>query len=104
MYSVEIVSAQQVADNAFRALQVTAVAMLAGWLAERALDTGFRVRGLGPLAGLLGLYVGSWFWAYGGWNHGPMVGDYAIAPAVAGALAVCAVLKLVGLGFAGPRW
>ena len=104
MYAVEVVSAQQVADHAFRALQVTAVAMLSGWLAERALDTGFRVRGLGPLAGLVGIYVGSWVWAYGGWTHGPTFGDYAIVPAIAGSFAVCGVLKLVGLGLAGPRW
>jgi hypothetical protein len=100
MYAME----QQAADQAFRVVQATAVAMLVGWIVERALDTGLRVRGLGLLAGLVGLYAGAWIWAYGGWGHGPMFGDLALAPTIAGAFAVCGFLKLVGLGLAGPRW
>jgi len=100
MYAVE----HQAVDQTFRVIQATAGAMLVGWLVERALDTGFRVRGLGLLAGLIGLYAGTWIWACGGWNHGPMLGDLAIAPTIVGAFAVCGVLKLVGLGLAGPRW
>lgn len=91
-------------DQAWRVVQAVAAAMLAGSVTERALDTGVHVRGIGPLAGLVGLYVGAWLWAWGGWAGGPTIGDHAIAPTVVGALAVCGVLKLVGLGAAGPRW
>ncbi len=100
MYAIQ----QQAADQAFRVVQATALAMLVGWLVERALDTGLRVRGLGLLAGLVGLYAGAWMWASGGWGHGPMFGDLALAPTIAGVFAVCGFLKLVGLGLAGPRW
>lgn len=104
MYATGTPGTHELVNQALRAVQVTGVAMMAGWLAERALDTGFRIRGLGLLAGLIGLYAGTSFWAYGGWSHGPMLGDLALAPALAGAFAVCGVLKLVGLGLAGPRW
>jgi hypothetical protein len=100
MYTVE----HHMTEQIFRIVQATAVAMLVGWLVERALDTGFRVRGLGLLAGLVGLYAGAWIWAVGGWGHGPMFGELALGPTIAGAFAVCGFLKLVGLGLAGPRW
>jgi len=90
-------------DQAWRVGQVAGVAMLAGWIAERVLDTGLPVRGSGPLAGLIGLCLGSWLWAWGGWDSGPMLGSVPIIPAFAGAFAVCAVLKLVSLGLASPR-
>jgi uncharacterized membrane protein YeaQ/YmgE (transglycosylase-associated protein family) len=80
-----------------------AAAMLSGWVAERVIDTGVRVRGIAPLAGLFGLYVGQWVWASGGWDSGPRVAGCPIVPAVVGAFGVCALLKLVALGFAGPR-
>ena len=84
-------------------VSTAAAAMLSGWIAERVIDTGVRVRGIAPLAGLFGLYVGQWVWARGGWETGPRIADCPIAPAVVGALAVCVLLKLVALAFAGPR-
>jgi hypothetical protein len=77
--------------------------MLAGWISERALDTGLGIRGIAPLAGLVGLYAGRALWGWTGWSVGPLVAGFAVVPALAGALATCAVLKLVGLGLAGPR-
>ena len=84
-------------------VSTAAAAMLSGWVAERVIDTGVRVPGIAPLAGLVGLWVGQWVWACAGWDAGPRIADCPIAPAVVGALAVCAGLKLVGLGFAGSR-
>jgi hypothetical protein len=78
------------------------VAMLAGCLAERMLDTG--VRGIGPVAGLLGYWAGARVWDAAGWSDGPLVAGVPVLPMFAGALAVCGVLKLIGLGAAGPRW
>jgi hypothetical protein len=85
-------------------LQVTGVAMLAGWLAERTLDTGLAVRGLGLLAGLVGLWLGPWLWGWSGFGTGPLVGGFPLAPLLVGVFAAAGVLKLVGLGLAGPRW
>jgi hypothetical protein len=104
MYAAQVGGAPDLLDQAFRAVQTTAAAMLSGWLAERVFDTGLPARGIGLLAGLLGLYVGSWVWAWGGWDAGPTFGSFPIAPAIAGAFGVCAILKLVGLGLAGPKW
>ena len=87
-----------------RLLQGLAVAMLTGWLAERAIDTGLRIPGLGLLAGLVGIWAGRWIWAAAGWNNGPIVAGLPLLPLVAGAFAVCGVLKLVSLGFPGARW
>jgi uncharacterized membrane protein YeaQ/YmgE (transglycosylase-associated protein family) len=82
----------------------TAVAaMLSGWVAERVIDSGVRLPGIGPLTGLVGLWVGQWLWASGGWDTGPRIGAFPIAPAVVGTVAVAAVLKLVAVGFAGSR-
>src|SRR5262249_24601871 len=71
---------------------------------ERTVDTGLKTRGTAPLAGLAGLYIGRALWAWGGWSAGPIVGGFPVVPAVAGAFAVCALLKLLRLGAAGPRW
>jgi hypothetical protein len=43
-------------------------------------------------------------WTWTGWDSGPSLGGFAVLPAVAGTFAVCALLKLVTLGMAGPRW
>ena len=93
-----------VLSHAVGAAQATAMAMLAGWLVERVLDTGLRIPAIGPIAGLVGSWIGTWLWAWGGWDVGPSIGGFAIVPAVAGAFAVCGALKLVALGMAGPRW
>ena len=103
MYATEA-GGPLVMNEGVRLLQAVAVAMLAGWLAERAVDTGLRIRGIGLLAGLLGLYAGRWIWAATGWHDGPVVAGLALLPLVAGAFAVCGVLKLVSLGFPGARW
>ena len=91
-------------NEAYAVAQNVAVALLAGWVAERTVDPGFRSRGIAPLAGLLGLYVGRALWSWGDWYGGPLIGGLPVVPAVAGAFAVCAILKLVRLGAAGPRW
>ena len=84
-------------------LSTAAAAMLAGWVAERLIDTGVRLPGIAPLAGVAGLCVGQWVWAGAGWEPGPVIAGFPVVPAVAGAFGVCAVLKLVALGFAGSR-
>jgi hypothetical protein len=85
-------------------LQIGALALLAGWVAQQLLDTGIRVRGLALFSGLAGLYLGSWLWAAGGWANGPSVAGQGILPLFAGALAVSGFFKLVALGASGPRW
>jgi uncharacterized membrane protein YeaQ/YmgE (transglycosylase-associated protein family) len=104
MYAAEPEPARAFADQVIRLSQLGGVALLAGWLAERLIDTGFRLRGLAPLAGAVGFYAGSTLWATAGWPAGPLVWGLALVPAFAGALAICAILKLVSLGVAGPRW
>jgi len=103
MYAAPIGTAVM-ANEAYRLAETVAAAMLAGWVAERTVDTGLKTRGTAPLAGLAGLYIGRALWAWGGWSAGPIVGGFPVVPAVAGAFAVCALLKLVRLGAAGPRW
>jgi uncharacterized membrane protein YeaQ/YmgE (transglycosylase-associated protein family) len=104
MYAVEQASSPAAVTDAIRAAQAAAGAMLAGWLTERVLDTGLDIVGVGALAGLLGAWLGSSVWTWGGWDVGPSLGGFAVLPALAGAFAVCAVLKLVSVGMAGPRW
>ena len=89
--------------NAGEMVSTAVAAMLSGWVAERVLDTGVRLPGIGPLTGLVGLWVGQWMWASGDWGTGPRIAACPIIPAIVGALAVCAVLKLVTVGFAGSR-
>ncbi len=90
--------------QAWEVVQLTAVALLAGYSAERLLDPGLGVRGLPALCGLAGLYVGTWMWEASGWDGGPVLAGHGLLPAFAGALMVAAVFKLVSLGAAGPRW
>lgn len=104
MYAVEQASSPVALNDAIHAAQAAAAAMLAGWLTERILDTGFNIVGIGALAGLVGAWLGSTFWGWNGWDVGPSLGGFAVLPALAGAFAVCALLKLVNVGMAGPRW
>ena len=76
---------------------VTGTAMVLGVLAERVLDTGIRVPGVGAAAGMVGLWAGAWFWDLTGWSSGPQLAGLAVVPTFAGALAVCGFLKLIGL-------
>ncbi len=85
-------------------IETIVAAMLAGWIAERSVDTGMKSHAVAPVAGFLGLYIGHVLWTWGGWNAGPTIGGFPVAPLCAGAFAVCGVLKLVRLGVAGPRW
>ncbi len=103
MYAADAVVTSHLTHQTYRLAQTAAGAMLCGWIAERVLDTGLHVRGVAAGAGLAGLYVGSTVWSLTGWESGPRIGDFPIAPALAGAFAVCAALKLVGLGLAGSR-
>ena len=89
--------------QAWNLLQLVTVAALAGWTAERVLDTGVRSRGLPFLSGLFGLYVGPQLLAMTGWPMGPVVAGQPLLAAFAGALAIGAFLKLATLGAAGPH-
>ena len=93
----------EIGQQAWTLLQVVAVAATAGWTAERLLDTGVETRGLPLLAGLFGLYLGPHIIDMTGWPGGPAIAGHPLAPAFAGALAVCGFLKLASLGAAGPR-
>jgi uncharacterized membrane protein YeaQ/YmgE (transglycosylase-associated protein family) len=104
MYSADAVVTSHLMQQTYRIGQSVAGGMIAGWIAERMLDTGLRVPGVAPFAGLVGLYVGPALWSIAGWRMGPSIGDFPIVPALAGAFAVCGMLKLVGLGLAGPKW
>ncbi len=90
--------------EAWMLFQVVSVAALAGWVASRLLDPGITTRGLPLLAGLFGVYVGSWILEQTGWPSGPTLAGESIAAALAGALGICGFIKLVSLGAAGPRW
>lgn len=103
MYAVDAGADPELLHEALTLLQMSAVALLVGWTAERVLDTGVRVRGLPLLCGIAGLYGGHWLWAVVGWPHGPVIAGQAIVPAFAGAFAVATFFKLINLGAAGPR-
>ena len=92
------------ANEAYQLAETIVAAMLAGWVAERTLDTGLRIPGTAALAGLVGLYIGRTLWTWGDWNTGPVIAGFPVVPATAGAFAVCGLLKLIRLGAAGPRW
>jgi hypothetical protein len=87
----------------WRFLQVAALALVAGWTAERVLDSRTGTRGVSLLCGLGGLWIGSWATAAGGWSGGPAVAGHAVLPAFAGAFLVSGLIRLVTLGVAGPR-
>jgi len=78
-------------------MAVMGTAIVLGLLAERVLDTGIRIPGIGAAAGLLGLYLGAWLWDLTGWSTGPLLAGLPIVPTAAGAFAVCGFLKLIGL-------
>ncbi len=90
--------------EAWGIVQVVVVATLAGWSAERLLDTGVHTRGLPFLSGLFGLYVGPRVLDLTGWPSGPIIAGQPLFAAFAGALLIGAFLKLASLGAAGPRW
>ncbi len=94
---------QELMSQVWSLAQVTAIAAGAGWTAERLLDTGVQTRGLPLLAGLFGLYVGPYLLDLTGWYGGPTIAGHPLVAAFAGAVAICAFLKLVGLGAAGSR-
>ncbi len=87
-----------------RFIELVGLAATAGWVGDRVLDPGVRIRGIDLLAGLVGVMIGAWLWQMGGWPPGPAVGSQPIFPALAGTFAVCMLLKLAALGAAGPRW
>ncbi len=95
---------QELVVHAWDLAQLVVVAALAGWSAERLLDTGVHTRGLPFLSGLFGLYVGPRVLDLTGWPAGPMVAGEPLLAAFAGALVIGAFLKLASLGAAGPRW
>ncbi len=103
MYAVDAGADPELLHGALSMLQTAGLAVLAGWAAERLLDTGIRVRGLPLLCGVAGFYAGGWLWQAVGWPHGPHLGGQAILPAFAGSLAVAELFKLINLGAAGPR-
>ena len=78
-------------------MAVMGTAVVLGLLAERVLDTGIRIPGIGVAAGLLGFYFGAWLWDLTGWSMGPLPAGLPIVPTAAGAFAVCGFLKLIGL-------
>jgi hypothetical protein len=90
--------------QAWNLLQLVAVAALAGWTAERVLDTGVHSRGLPFLSGLFGLYIGPHLLDLTGWPSGPIVAGEPVLAAFAGAMLIGGFLKLATLGAAGPRW
>jgi uncharacterized membrane protein YeaQ/YmgE (transglycosylase-associated protein family) len=94
----------EIVRQAVALLELVAIAALAGWTAERVLDTGVQTRGLPFLSGLFGLYVGPHLLALTGWPTGPAIAGQPLIAAFAGALVISAFLKLASLGAAGPRW
>ena len=90
--------------QAWSLVQLVVVAALAGWTAERLLDTGVQSRGLPLLSGLFGLYVGPHLLGLIGWPSGPEIGGQPLLAAFAGAFLISGFLKLATLGAAGPRW
>ena len=89
--------------QAWEILQLVVVATLAGWSAERLLDTGVRTRGLPFLSGLFGLYVGPQVLVLTGWPAGPVVAGQPLFAAFAGAMVIGVFLKLASLGVTGSR-
>ena len=90
--------------DGWHVIEVMGSAMLLGLIADRVLDTGIRIPGIGAAAGVLGLYVGAWLWNLTGWGSGPLLAGFPILPTAAGAFLVCGFLKLVSLAADGPRW
>ena len=78
-------------------MAVMGTAIVLGLLAERVLDTGIRIPGIGVAAGLLGFYFVAWLWDLTGWSMGPLPAGLPIVPTAVGAFAVCGFLKLIGL-------
>src|SRR5258705_10484107 len=90
-------------SQAWALVQLVVVAGLAGWSAERVLDTGVHTRGLPFLSGLFGLYIGPRILDLTGWPMGPEVAGQPLFAAFAGALLIGGVLQLPTPGRAGGR-
>src|SRR5262245_43028471 len=84
-------------------LQLSLLAVAAGFLAEWMIDTGVRSRGTPLLCGFVGVYFGAWVWQVADWNPGPILAGHGLVPALAGTLFIAVFLKLVSLGIAGPH-
>src|SRR5262245_60655406 len=93
----------EIVGQAWSLMQLVVVAALAGWTAERLLDTGVQSRGLPFLSGLFGLYVGPHLLALTGWPSGPEIAGQPLIAAFLGAFLISGFLKLSSLGAAGPR-
>ena len=104
MYAAPAGTALHAVGYGWHVMEVTGTAMLLGWIAERVLDTGIHIPGIGAAAGVCGYYFGAWLWDLTGWSDGPLIAGFPIVPTFAGALAVCGFLKLVGLAADHPRW
>src|SRR5207249_12202909 len=83
-------------------MAVMGIAIVLGLLAERVLDTGIRIPGIGVAAGLLGFYLGAWLWDLTGWSMGPLPAALPLVPTAAGAFAVCGSLKLIRVAAERP--
>jgi len=104
MYEASAGLDPELVTRVWTTLQLAGIAAVAGWVADRLLGIELPVRGIPVFCGLAGLYAGSWLWSMGGWDSGPALAGQALLPALAGALVVSAVFKLVSLGASGPRW
>jgi len=94
---------QQAVGQVWRAVELSAASLLAGWLAENVLDSGLRMRGTAIVYGVFGFYLGSWFASTTGFDWGPALAGHALVPILGGAFVTAATAKLIGLGAAGPR-
>jgi uncharacterized membrane protein YeaQ/YmgE (transglycosylase-associated protein family) len=92
-----------VTQLAWTILQAGALGIAVGWTADKLVETGLRIRGIALAAGLVGVYAGSWAWTAIGWPRGPSLAGQPLIPAFAGALAVCAVLKVFAAGVESSR-
>jgi uncharacterized membrane protein YeaQ/YmgE (transglycosylase-associated protein family) len=93
----------QVLGQAWTILQLVVVAFVAGWTAERVLDTEVHTRGLSLLSGLFGLYVGPRLLEMTGWPTGPEVAGQPVLGAIVGAMVIGSFLKLASLGTPSAR-
>src|SRR5947199_300215 len=62
MYAARAGTALHAVGYGWRVMEVTGTAMLLGWIAERVLDAGIRIPGIGAAAGVCGYYFGAWLW------------------------------------------
>ena len=84
-------------------LRLSVLAIAAGLVAGRLVDTGVRARSIPVLCGLTGVYAGTWLEELCSWHPRPHIAGQALLPALLGTLAVTMAVKLVALGMAGAR-